>query len=103
MLLNDMAPPDVLDIATTADKYNFVDALRLASEPWLQYRKAKADKLLVLIAAAYAFQNESGKIEKKGRRAKVTSDGDRNPPRMILLPAPPRFAIREQSYESRHC
>ena len=57
MLPNDMAPPDILDIAITADKYNFVDALRFASGSWLQSCNLKADELMTLTAAAYAFQN----------------------------------------------
>lgn len=57
MLPVTMTPLDVLEVAVVADKYDLVDALRFASESWLHARNAKADELMVLTAASYAFQN----------------------------------------------
>ena len=57
MVPQNLAAGDVFGIAVTADKYNCVDALRFASEKWLQPRKNDAGDLLLLTAAAYLFQN----------------------------------------------
>ncbi|KAL3479211.1 hypothetical protein BJX99DRAFT_255740 [Aspergillus californicus] len=57
MLPTTMAPYDILKVAVAADKYNFVDALRFASKSWLYPCNAKAAVLMVLAAAAYAFQD----------------------------------------------
>ncbi|EFR00967.1 hypothetical protein MGYG_03969 [Nannizzia gypsea CBS 118893] len=60
---NDMVPgaiasDDILKVAVTADKYNFIDALRFASASWLLYSQGmEANDLMNLTAAAYAFQN----------------------------------------------
>ncbi|KAJ5952340.1 uncharacterized protein N7479_010753 [Penicillium vulpinum] len=57
ILPSTMTPHGILEVAITATKYNFVDALRFASKSWLQTRNVKADELMALTAAAYAFQN----------------------------------------------
>lgn len=57
MLPITMTPYDILEVAVTAKKYNFVDALRFASESWLHVRNAKVDGLMALADAAYASQN----------------------------------------------
>lgn len=57
MLLDIMAPYDILKVAITADKYNFIDALKFASDCWLQSRNMTAKEFMILTAAAYAFKN----------------------------------------------
>lgn len=57
MLPSTITPKVILEIAVTADKYDFVDALRFASESWLHFRSIEADGLMNLAAAAYAFRN----------------------------------------------
>jgi hypothetical protein len=57
MLPSTMTAHGILEVAIMADKYDFVDALAFASDSWLRPRNMKADELMVLAAAAYAFQN----------------------------------------------
>lgn len=52
-----LAAVDVLGIAVTVDKYDFVHALKFASEIWLRPGKSDAGDLMLLTAAAYLFQN----------------------------------------------
>ncbi|KAL3424235.1 hypothetical protein PVAG01_03516 [Phlyctema vagabunda] len=52
-----LAAGDVLRVAVTADKYDFVDALKLASTNWLRPGKNQARDLMLLTSAAYLFQN----------------------------------------------
>ncbi|CAD6447383.1 3515e734-4505-45d6-ba75-2626f65c932a [Sclerotinia trifoliorum] len=47
----------VLDVAITTDKYDFINAMKLASEALLRTKKRGADDLMFLAAAAYLFQN----------------------------------------------
>ncbi|APA05238.1 hypothetical protein sscle_01g000080 [Sclerotinia sclerotiorum 1980 UF-70] len=47
----------VLDVAITTDKYDFINAMKLASETLLRTKKRGADDLMFLTAAAYLFQN----------------------------------------------
>ncbi|RFU34189.1 hypothetical protein B7463_g2175, partial [Scytalidium lignicola] len=57
MVPQTLAAGDVLGIAVTADKYDCVKALTLASRNWLQPGENKAGDLMLLTAAAYLFQN----------------------------------------------
>ena len=58
MVPQTLAASDVLAIAVTADKYDFVDVLSLVSGNWLQPRKEnQAGDLMLLTAAAYLFRN----------------------------------------------
>ncbi|RFN44014.1 btb poz protein [Fusarium flagelliforme] len=50
-----LAADDVLAVAVAADKYDCVNALRFASESWLQHTKGNAGNLMLLTAAAYRF------------------------------------------------
>ena len=52
-----LAAGDVLGVAVTADKYDFVAALKFASGDWLRPGKREAADLLLLTTAAYLFQN----------------------------------------------
>ncbi|KAK1451085.1 hypothetical protein CCUS01_11263 [Colletotrichum cuscutae] len=52
-----LAVDDVLAVAVAADKYDCGDALRFASESWLQTSGKSAGDLMLLTAAAYLFQN----------------------------------------------
>jgi hypothetical protein len=57
MVPNTIAANDVLEVAVTTDKYDFVDALKFASKCWLHPLDKEAGELMVLTAAAYLFQN----------------------------------------------
>ena len=57
MVPQTLAASDVLGIAVTADKYDFVDVLSLVSGNWLQPRKHQVGDLMLLTAAAYLFRN----------------------------------------------
>lgn len=52
-----LIPSDILAVAVTADKYDFVDAMKFASGNWLRVGKSKAGDLVILAAAALLFQN----------------------------------------------
>lgn len=52
-----LAAGDALSVAVTADKYDFVDALKFASGNWLRPGKNEAGDLMLLTTAAYLFQN----------------------------------------------
>jgi hypothetical protein len=59
---NELVPPtltagNILEIAIIADKYECIDALKFASQDWLQPRGNEAGDLMLLTAAAYLFQN----------------------------------------------
>ena len=54
-----LAAGDVFRIAVMADEYDCIDALKFASEDWLQPRENEAADLMLLTAAAYLFQNPS--------------------------------------------
>lgn len=57
MLLDMMALYEILEVAITVDKYDFVDALKFVSECWLQSRNAIAKELMILTATVYVFKN----------------------------------------------
>jgi len=48
---------DILRVAITADKFDFVRALMCANENWLRPDREKADDFMLLAASAYLFQN----------------------------------------------
>jgi hypothetical protein len=50
---------NVLGVAITADKYDFVHAVKSASDNWLRNRKDEASDLIALAAAAYLLRNEN--------------------------------------------
>jgi hypothetical protein len=52
-----LAASNVLAVAVTADKYDFSDALKLASAYWLRPGQNKAGDLMLLSAAAFLFNN----------------------------------------------
>jgi hypothetical protein len=52
-----LAAGDVLEVAVTANKYDFVDALKFASGNWLLPGENEPGDLMLLAAAAYLFQN----------------------------------------------
>ncbi len=52
-----LAARDVLAVAVAADEYDFVEALRFASESWLRSSRDEAGDLMLLTAAAYLFEN----------------------------------------------
>ncbi|KAK2057686.1 hypothetical protein LY76DRAFT_593972 [Colletotrichum caudatum] len=52
-----LAAGDILAVAVTADKYDFVHALKFASESWLRSSGDEVGNLMLLTAAAYLFQN----------------------------------------------
>jgi hypothetical protein len=52
-----LAADDILAVAVTADKYDFVEALLFASESWLRPSRDETGNLMLLTAAAYLFRN----------------------------------------------
>lgn len=52
-----LAAGDVLAVAVTADKYDFVQALIFASNSWLRPSGNETGNLMLLTAAAYLFRN----------------------------------------------
>ncbi|KAI9649487.1 hypothetical protein NHQ30_002063 [Ciborinia camelliae] len=52
-----LAASDVLEVAVTADKYDFVDALKLAIGNWLHPDEKEVRDLMRLAAAAYLFRD----------------------------------------------
>ncbi|OBS22796.1 hypothetical protein FPOA_09123 [Fusarium poae] len=52
-----LAANDILAIAMTADKYDFVNALRFASESWFRTFGDEPESLVLLTASAYIFRN----------------------------------------------
>ncbi|KAL2068131.1 hypothetical protein VTL71DRAFT_16229 [Oculimacula yallundae] len=52
-----LAAADILEVATAADKYDCVNALKFASRNWLLRGKKEAGDLMLLTAAAYVFQD----------------------------------------------
>lgn len=58
-ILQTLTAADILAVAVAADKYDFVNALRFASDSWLRPSQGDAGKLSLLTTAAYLFQNVS--------------------------------------------
>lgn len=57
ILPRSMQAQDIFEIPVIAKKYDLIDALRFASESWLAHRDECPRGLILLTAAAYAFQN----------------------------------------------
>ncbi|KAJ5751459.1 uncharacterized protein N7511_008424 [Penicillium nucicola] len=57
MIPKDVSAQDILDIAILADKYDFFDALEMASRSWLQVCEKNEAGNMALMAAAFVFGN----------------------------------------------